>query len=577
MKPYIEIGYDTVPVAWQTVPAGPCNETQIANDADCICMLNFNDTAEARIAAAREVLAAQGFGETEITDMLASVNMEPAEYIYVIGGFGLTFNGSNVRGDVWRSPDGENWEKLIDDGFAPWGRRSDHSVLSFGGYLWLFGGYELDADTYMADVWKSADGITWTQATAEIHPDFIPRKRAWAFVNGDRMYLYGGRLPDNSRIMDLWSSADGVTWVQEFDSNASAFPAGLGTQYLADFNFADAGGLQWNETSNGAAWTFTGGVATLPAGATLGELQQATTIGGLDRFQFSITLVSGAGVSLDVGYIPDGGGPGDRVSVLTASAPGTHKAEVMLDAGTITASLIVTKGGNAAVFDNFTLRPVRTTPSEFSALFQKDGKQYVVNGFGSSETPLFSSADLLTTITTESLDAMPGYGMELCGSIAMPDDGPVYVAGGYNANFFATPSDVFPQALWKLNDDGDGFDLLTDSAPWPGRGYPNLLALNGRLIYIGGTDGTGVDDPDVNNMEVWGVQAGFPADPDAWEHIGDLGMGRRTVQMVVHLADPPPTFCFCTCPPVNYSGPSGALTLKADSGNYSAAVLKPGA
>ena len=115
-------------------------------------------------------------------------------------------------------------------------------------------------------------------------------------------------------------------------------------------------------------------------------------------------------------------------------------------------------------------RSVIPVPGEFAALFQTADKVHLVNGYNMTDaTTLFSSPDLLTTIATESFDAIPGYDIQLCGSLALPDDGPVYIAGGYNANFSGTPSAIFPPTLFELNGDGDGFDLLTTAAPWPGR------------------------------------------------------------------------------------------------------------
>ena len=54
---------------------------------------------------------------------------------------------------------------------APWGPRCLHIALAFGGYLWVLGGqtsYEPEVtepagleDRYFSDVWRSSDGERW--------------------------------------------------------------------------------------------------------------------------------------------------------------------------------------------------------------------------------------------------------------------------------------------------------------------------------------------------------------------------------------------------------------------------------
>lgn len=82
--------------------------------------------------------------------------------------------------------------------------------------MWLFGGWFNSYEEPPRDVWSSADGQTWTQATAKapwLHSD-LPMALAFQ----DRMWLMGGwhngRLPGHSASNQVWSSTDGANWRQ---------------------------------------------------------------------------------------------------------------------------------------------------------------------------------------------------------------------------------------------------------------------------------------------------------------------------------------------------------------------------
>ncbi len=51
---------------------------------------------------------------------------------------------------------------------AQWSNRSDHAAVAYQGKLWIFGGYDggrTSGDTYMEDIWNSADGKDWSLVT----------------------------------------------------------------------------------------------------------------------------------------------------------------------------------------------------------------------------------------------------------------------------------------------------------------------------------------------------------------------------------------------------------------------------
>jgi len=91
--------------------------------------------------------------------------------LYVLGGWNYPTNTerySNLLNDVWRTSDGEAWERMSDrdvetdrymDNFDTFPARTDHSVVSFRGMLYLTGGYGDDGP--YRDAWVSIDGKTW--------------------------------------------------------------------------------------------------------------------------------------------------------------------------------------------------------------------------------------------------------------------------------------------------------------------------------------------------------------------------------------------------------------------------------
>jgi hypothetical protein len=133
--------------------------------------------------------------------------------IYVMGGQNIL----TPKNDIWSSPDGVNWTHVdtnpnnpgIQD--APWTPRMGHSVLVFndgtGENIYLLGGY---SSGHLSDVWKSPDGINWTQVNS--NAPWGPRSNFGANVLGKRMWVMGGLHGNAVSLNDIWSSFDGINW-----------------------------------------------------------------------------------------------------------------------------------------------------------------------------------------------------------------------------------------------------------------------------------------------------------------------------------------------------------------------------
>ena len=114
------------------------------------------------------------------------------------------------------------WEAVAKK--AAWSNRYDHAAVAFRGKMWIFGGYDSGrtrGDTYLEDIWNSADGKDWTLVT-----DSAPWKGRRGHTvtvfndgSGEALYLVGGFEVDEKTgyrqyTNDCWKSTDGIAWTR---------------------------------------------------------------------------------------------------------------------------------------------------------------------------------------------------------------------------------------------------------------------------------------------------------------------------------------------------------------------------
>jgi hypothetical protein len=212
------------------------------------------------------------------------------------GGF-----GGGAYSDVWSSTDGVNWVQVTSN--PPWIERSMHSAVVFDDKMWVIGGHQSTTGYWgFNDVWHSTDGADWTRAVPTDPSKIWPARFSHQSVvfNG-RIWVLGGRFA-GLYFNDVWSSADGVDWVEE-TSAAPWDPRGYfsavvyanrlwviggGNSISGDLNFfgdiwSTADGVDWryegspwyrrtNHTAlahNGRLWTIGGWVTpAIPEAAT---------------------------------------------------------------------------------------------------------------------------------------------------------------------------------------------------------------------------------------------------------------------------------------------------------------------
>jgi hypothetical protein len=159
--------------------------------------------------------------------------------LWVMGGYNPgAVQGDTYLEDVWSSADGESWDLVTER--APWLGRRGHAGVVFddgsGEAMYLIGGFVVDEESgyreYRNDVWKSTDGLNWSQIKERTEPeldslyDWYPRFNHACVVarhgGTDYIYLIGGAAQlegSSSRYAmkyfnDVWRSSDGISWEQ---------------------------------------------------------------------------------------------------------------------------------------------------------------------------------------------------------------------------------------------------------------------------------------------------------------------------------------------------------------------------
>lgn len=176
--------------------------------------------------------------------------------LWVVGG-----DDGNTRGEVWSSADGTIWAKNVPAFNAPWwATKFGFSALNYGTKMWILGG-SLGGAFYTNEVWSSFDGQNWTQ---ELNAGWSPRVNfAVTRFNGS-LWAFGGNAKENNSFVnknDVWSSV-GSSGVWNPVNAVSAWSPRQGHAAVAFNNKLwilgglDAGGYKndvWS-SSNGVSW-----------------------------------------------------------------------------------------------------------------------------------------------------------------------------------------------------------------------------------------------------------------------------------------------------------------------------------
>ena len=132
--------------------------------------------------------------------------------IWVMGGIGNAYYN-----DVWSSENGSDWNQVT--GFAGWVARRDHSSAIFNNKMWVIGG---QGNSFKRnDVWSSVDGISWVQSIDNHNPPRFWSSRSGhdSAVFNNKLWVVGGLVrsdgEDYIASEEVWSTSEGSIWGRE--------------------------------------------------------------------------------------------------------------------------------------------------------------------------------------------------------------------------------------------------------------------------------------------------------------------------------------------------------------------------
>jgi N-acetylneuraminic acid mutarotase len=374
--------------------------------------------------------------------------------LWLLGGMGgSVFSGITYNNDVWSSGDGITWRQDVVN--APWSGRTGHSALVFNSRLWVIGG---SPNPFVApvggdDAWSSADGITWVEETHD--GPFAVGARA-TVLNG-RIYTMGG--DENSTLRnDVWSSADGRTWRNE--TNAAPFPtrhsnvfAAVNGRLIVAAGFADLTSYRlrndvWS-SADGITWTEETARAPFSGRA---DVAAAVHNGRLFLLNGWITDWLGGAIQFRSFYSTEVWSTGD----------GANWKEHSPHAGGL-------------------------YPGTYQALAH-NGRLWVVGGWdGYPRNDSWSSTDGMTWTRVPLVN---GFEPRM-GQATTVYNGEFWVSGGGPVSYTNAPS--YPLADVWHSADGANWTRATQAAAFSQRGGHSMVVFNNHLLIIGGyaDNGTG--------------------------------------------------------------------------------------
>lgn len=98
---------------------------------------------------------------------------------------------------------------------ANFSKRNEHTTTVFNDKLWVIGGLDTQFN-HLNDVWSSSDGINWIEATNSAA--FAGRRGHTTIVFDNKLWVIGG-VNDINPVStyfedDIWYSSDGITWTE---------------------------------------------------------------------------------------------------------------------------------------------------------------------------------------------------------------------------------------------------------------------------------------------------------------------------------------------------------------------------
>ncbi|MFS4469246.1 hypothetical protein [Maribacter sp. 2210JD10-5] len=101
-----------------------------------------------------------------------------------------------------------------------WIGRKEHSTVVFNDELWAIGGVGNADDSFV----RSTDGVTWQKIEFDDRNGFSTAKLITSVVFRKRLWVIGGQVSGSASSNPVWSTDDGVNWIDEsIDNENEAF------------------------------------------------------------------------------------------------------------------------------------------------------------------------------------------------------------------------------------------------------------------------------------------------------------------------------------------------------------------
>lgn len=162
---------------------------------------------------------------------------------------------------LYRSPDGEAWERVDTEAWA--GTGWVDAVAVIGDRVTVIMGHAAEAETSVARLHTTTDGVTWTQVDPTVAEVFDNARVAQVLEGGDGL-LAVGAWPGGEAVptATAWTSADGMSWRRVtpggpgFDecSMSAVSPVPQGFVAVGGCPFAGSEMASWT-SQDGLVWT----------------------------------------------------------------------------------------------------------------------------------------------------------------------------------------------------------------------------------------------------------------------------------------------------------------------------------
>lgn len=160
--------------------------------------------------------------------------------------------GGTFRAELWRSADGTDWQSVFTDGLGQPANEAVTALAEFSGALYL----GLRNETTGGQVWRSADGTQWTPVFTDGLGQPRNSRPHGLLPCGAQLCVVFSQPEGITAGAEVWRSADGVTWEPiatggwgDGDNRQAAYFNKAAAQFRNDLYIGTV-----NETDGGQVW-----------------------------------------------------------------------------------------------------------------------------------------------------------------------------------------------------------------------------------------------------------------------------------------------------------------------------------